>query len=125
MNPNARVDVIARIRDLSADPRRAVDQAVDERRLWTHEDRLWRESGGRLSPVVVLHRDHEHFPLLPIVPIITIVSWVVGMGGEAAPRQRAGESQYTHAQLMSHLKHGTTSDTRRWSVPRPESSWTT
>src|SRR5262245_22359611 len=125
MDPHARVDVIVRIRDLSADARRAADQAVDERRLWTHEDRLWREGGGRLSPIVVLHRDHEYFPRLPIMLLVTIVSSVVGMDGEAAPRQRASESQYTRAQLMSHLQHGPTSDKRRWSVPRSESSRTT
>jgi hypothetical protein len=58
---------------------------------------------------VVLHRDQEDFPPAPIVPIVSIVSVVsivspvVGMGGEAAPRQRTAESQRTREPLMSHL----------------------
>jgi len=45
-----------------------------------------------------------------IVSIVSIVPPVVGVGGEAAPRQRRGERQRTRTNLMSHLEHGIPSD---------------
>jgi hypothetical protein len=53
-----------------------------------------------------------------------IVSPVVGVGDEAAARQRRGDGQCTGRQLLFHLEHITASDfdQRRWSVPRSEGS---
>jgi hypothetical protein len=44
---------------------------------------------------------------VPFVAIVSIVSPVIGMGGEAAPRQRRRDCQRTSRELLSHLEHVT------------------
>ena len=85
MNARARVQVHPRVRDLSADTRRAVGQAVDERRCWIQKDLLWAGYGAWLRPVVILHRDHED---LLQHTLITVAA--VRVDGNACPSQRTG-----------------------------------
>jgi hypothetical protein len=114
MNAHARIDVVRRVRHFATDAGRAVDQAVDERRLRIHEDRRRRRGRRWLGPIVVLHRDHEDFsaaPFMPIVPIASIVLPVVGVRRESAPRHGRRDGHCTHRHLMSHPEHVATSDT--------------
>ena len=126
MHAHARVDVVGRVRDLAADAGRAVDQAVDERRLRIHEDRLtatssWPAASSCGSP----SRSRRPFSRRRVSCRSSRSSrpwsaWAV----KPPQRQRRGDGQCTGRQLLFHLEHITASDIdqRRWSVPRSEGS---